>query len=311
MRRTLLLGGLAFAIALPAVSTATATAAAGPEVISLPRGFFPEGITAADRHSAFVGSLGNGAILRVDLRTGGQKTLVAGEPGKVAVGIERDRWNRVWVAGGPDGTVRVYDGATGELAFEPLRLGDGYINDMVITRDGAWITNSFKAEIHHVPLASDGRVGEPRVVPLGGDWAQVGEAGTFNANGVVAAPDGRLIVAQSHAVSPDSYRSKLHLVDPETGVTEEISLDHEVTTADGLVLKGRTLYVVQPALNSIAAVKLADDFRSGTLRKTITDEDFRIPTSAESVGPSLWAVNTRFDVPPGPDVEYEIVSVKR
>ena len=41
-----------------------------PDVIALPNGFQPEGITTSKRHTFFVGSRDNGAIYRGSLRTG-------------------------------------------------------------------------------------------------------------------------------------------------------------------------------------------------------------------------------------------------
>lgn len=42
----------------------------------------------------------------------------------------------------------------------------------------------------------------------------------------------------------------------------------------------------------------------------ITDPYFRIPATASDFGSALYAVNARFDVPTGPDVEYEVVRVE-
>ena len=41
----------------------------------------------------------------------------------------------------------------------------------------------------------------------------------------------------------------------------------------------------------------------------IADPDLRIPTTIARIGGSLYAVNARFDVPPTPSTEYEIVRV--
>ena len=49
---------------------------------------------------------------------------------------------------------------------------------------------------------------------------------------------------------------KLFAVDARSGASREIELNTPVTNGDGLLLHGRTLYVVQNQLNRIAVVKL-------------------------------------------------------
>ena len=75
----------------------------------------------------------------------------------------------------------------------------------------------------------------------------------------------RLVVVQSAT-------GKLFVVDAATGVTDEIDLGgRTLPNGDGLLLLGRTLYVVQNRLNAIAVVKLAADLSSGR----VTADDHR------------------------------------
>jgi len=76
-------------------------------------------------------------------------------------------------------------------------------------------------------------------------------------------------------------------------------------------LQGKTLYVVQNVMNQIAVVELAPDFTSGTIVDTITSSAFRVPTTIAKFGEALYAVNARFDTPPTPSTEYEVVRVNR
>lgn len=78
---------------------------------------------------------------------------------------------------------------------------------------------------------------------------------------------------------------------------------------DGLLLHGRTLIVVQNQLNQVAAVELSKDLASGEITQVITDPNFDIPTTVASFGNALYVVNARFNVPPTPDTEYNIVRV--
>jgi hypothetical protein len=109
----------------------------------------------------------------------------------------------------------------------------------------------------------------------------------------------------------NSSAASLYTVAPDTGTATVIDLGSgSVPNGDGILLDGRTLYVVQNFLNQIGVVELSPDLSNGVVSPDpITDSDFRIPTTVAEFGSSLYAVNARFDVAPGPDVEYEVVAV--
>ena len=111
-RTALIAAVCSLGIALPTAATAQTTNF--PDTIPLPVGFQPEGIASGQGSTFFAGSLATGAVVKGDLRTGALETLVPSATGP-AVGIAVDAKNRVWVAGGPSGEIRVYDGATGEV----------------------------------------------------------------------------------------------------------------------------------------------------------------------------------------------------
>jgi sugar lactone lactonase YvrE len=291
MTLTMLAGGV----------TAPAAAQRFPEVVPLPDGFQPEGISTGRGASFYVGSLADGAIYRGDLRTGEGSVLVEGD-GDPAVGTEVDRRNRLWVAGGPSGTARVYDARSGELIREYTFGGAGFVNDVVVTKRAAYFTDSFSDRLYVVPVGPGGRLGDAESRTLSGDFVLV--PGDFNANGIEASPNGRtLLVVQSAT-------GLLFAVDAATGEATEVDLGGELlTSGDGLLRQGRTLYVVQNFLNQIAVVRLGAGYETGTLVRTLTDEDFRVPTTVARWGSSLYAVNARFDTPPTPDTEYDVVRV--
>ncbi|HET9909616.1 MAG TPA: hypothetical protein VFQ23_23415, partial [Anaerolineales bacterium] len=110
----------------------------------------------------------------------------------------------------------------------------------------------------------------------------------------------------------NSTEGALYTVDPNTGIATRIDLGTgAVPAGDGILLQGKTLYVVQNQLNQIAVVKLSTDLSSGTIEETITSPNFRVPTTIAQFGNSLYAVNARFGTPPTPDTEYEVVQVPR
>jgi sugar lactone lactonase YvrE len=274
-----------------------------PSVIALPDGFQPEGIATGRGTSFYVGSLADGAIYRGDVRTGQGDVLVSGTDGAVAVGTEVDRRNRLFVAGGPTGAGRVYDAATGALLadYTLTTPGSGFVNDVTVTRDAAYFTDSFNPRLYVVPIGPDGSLGAATAIPLTGDL--VFQPG-FNANGIAASPDGRtLLVVQSNT-------GRLYAVDARSGVATEVDLGGaSLTNGDGLLLRGRTLYVVRNQLDEVAVVRLGPAYRSGTLVDTLTDPDFQVPTTVAAFGSRLYAVNARFGTPPTPDTTYTVVRV--
>ena len=276
-----------------------------PDVIALPDGFRPEGITSGRGTTFYVGSLADGAVYRGDARTGEGEVFVAGTTGDTAVGTEVDQRNRLWVAGGSTGEARVYDARTGELLreYQLAAPGTGFVNDVVVTREAAYFTDSVNAVLYVVPLANGGRPGAARALPLTGDL--VYKTG-FNANGIEASPNGRtLLVVQSNT-------GDLYAVDAATGVAEQVDLGGaSLTNGDGLLRQGRTLYVVRNQLNQIAVVELGSGYRTGTVTGTLTDSDFQVPTTVARIGSALYAVNARFGTPPTPDTDYAVVRVER
>lgn len=141
---------------------------------------------------------------------------------------------------------------------------------------------------------------------LSGDWSQVpGEV--VNANGITRTPDGSaLLVVQSGI-------GALHRVDPKTGVTKIVDLGDAapLTNGDGLLLFGRTLYVVQNRQNAIDVFTLAPDGTSGVFRRRITDPDFDVPTTVAAYRDRLYLPNARFTTTPTPTTTYDLVAVAR
>ena len=299
MRRLLLTAVLlAFA-----ASTALAQAAF-PEKIALPSGFAPEGIEIKG-HTAYVGSVGSGAVWVADLRTGAGSPLVAGAPGtRSATGIEYDR-GLLWVSGARFGNARVYDASSGDLVREfQLATGTGatFINDAVATKDGVYFTDSQRPVIYKVGLSGHDRFGHVTTIPLSGDYQHV--AGQFNLNGIVATANGKTLIAVQ------SVAKKLFTIDPKTGVAKTIDLGgYDLTNGDGLLLQGRTLYVVQNRDNKVAVFELSHDLTKATFLRTITDPDLDVPTTIDRSGDRLYVVNARFGTTTPTDQAYHIVRI--
>lgn len=304
--RRALLGGAALA-ALAAAGTGTATAApAGgkdtwPTRFPLPDGWLPEGIAIGARPYAYLGSRATGGLYRADLRTGEGTVLYPGASGQIAVGLKVDRDGLLYVAGNT-GVARVHDARTGEvLVTHQLTEATGhFINDVTLLGDRAWFTDSRDAALHSVPRGRDGAV---RALPLTGDWVQTPDVN--NANGIVTAPDGRGLIVVS------STPGKLYRVDPRTGHASEITLvgAADVANGDGLYRVGRTLYVVQNRLNVVTVFDLDARAATATLRRSVTDPRFDVPTTAARFGDRLYLVNARFTSPQTPETTFDAVAV--
>ena len=272
-----------------------------PGTIPLPNAWQPEGIAVGTGTTVYVGSLADGSIWKGDLRTGEGAVLVDAQ-GRTAVGLKVEH-GLVYVAGGGTGDAYVYDARTGEeVATLELTTEAAFINDVTITRDAAYFTNSQRAEFYRVALGPGGvPTGEVETIPLSGDWQQV--AG-FNANGIAATPDGGTLLIIN------STTGTLYTVDPETGAAVAVDTGGTVLTqGDGILLQGKTLYVVRNRSNQIVQLQMSPDFLSATYVATLVDPDFDVPTTIALQGSRLYAVNARFGTPPTPSTEYDIVLV--
>ena len=288
---------LAVALALMASIAAAPVSADSPNFasqINLPDGWRPEGITAGRGTTVYVGSMANGAVRKVDVRTDAlaedSETIVTGGAGLVAVGVEFDkRGNRIWVAGGATGQVRVYDARTGELLATYAFPGSGFLNDLVVTNRAVYVTDSSSGDLRVIRLGTGGQLLEPgplsqSLLPMDG-FTFV--AGQFNANGIVAKGNWLIVV--------NSFTGELFRVDPTTGDATEIDLGGAtVTFGDGLELRGSTLYVVRNRLNQVAVFKLRAGLTSARLVGTISAAGLDVPTTVAFQAGRLWAVNARF-----------------
>ena len=269
-----------------------------PEVIPLQNGFQPEGIALGTGNTFYTGSLNGGAVFRGDLRSGDVEMIAA--PGaRMSVGMKFDeRSGLLFVAGGVFGTAYVFNGDSGELvATYQLTPNASFINDVILTRDAAYFTDSFQKQFYKLPLGPAGVLPDPanvQTIPLGAGFDFI--PGGFNANGIVASQDGTTLILIN------SSTGKLYRVDPTTGEAAAIDLSGGlVSSGDGLVLQGLTLYVVQNVFNKVAVVELDPGFASGTLTDMVlTSSHFRVPTTAALFGDALYLVNARFDqIPAG------------
>ncbi len=304
------------AVAVVPLLVAPAMAVPRPASIPLPVDFQPEGIAVGDGNTFYVGSLVDGDIYRGDLSSGAGDTFVDldAEDGRVAVGMRVDRArDRLVVAGGATGRAWVYRTGDGSDVAELVLAepGVGFSNDVAIAHDALYFTDTFAPTIYRVPIHDDGSFGATEPITVTGPAAATGG---FGLNGIDVTHRGDLIVNHTDL-------GILALVDPETGVSEQIPLSGTplvAGTLDGLQLEGRTVWVVQNFANSLARVRLSPDLTSGEVVEVVTSDLFRVPTTVARHGSRLALVNGRFDLgfpppfgpgaPPGTD--FDVVQVR-
>jgi sugar lactone lactonase YvrE len=294
MRRLIALLALLLAVGAPA----TAGASAFPDRIDLPDDFAPEGIAIGRGTTFYTGSLSLQGIWRGDLRTGDGAFLVEG--GGPFLGMKVDAANRLWVAGGPAGNGHVFDAASGDalMTFQLAPPGQAtFVNDVAVTADAAWFTDSFRGVIYRVDLATS-QISELDLTALA-----PAEANVFRLNGIDATPNGTWLIAVN------STDGELYRIDTATEDVITIDMGGTSIAGDGLLLAGRTLYAVRNQ-DHVAKIRLAPDLASGTVVDELTG-DFDVPTTVARHGSSLYVVNARFGTTDQPPVPYWVTRIDR
>ncbi|MBL7256297.1 SMP-30/gluconolactonase/LRE family protein [Paractinoplanes lichenicola] len=289
--------------ATPAAAHSSSPSSKWPSTLALPAGFQPEGVAIGDKPYAYFGSRVDGDIYRVSLRTGKGSVFSEGPgAGNPSLGLKIGDRNRLFVAGGSAGSARVVDLRSGQVLKSYTLKTPGstawFINDVVLTRDAAWFTDSANPVLWKVPLNLKSA---PVAVPLTGD---IQYTTGNNANGISRTPDGRaLIVVQSNV-------GKLFKVGYD-GRSTEIKLNgtETVVNGDGLWLRGHHLYVVQNRLNVIAKVSLDKRATKGQVVSRTGSASFDVPTTIAEYGKRFYLPNARFTTPAEPTTTYDAVAV--
>jgi len=306
MNRRQVLTGFAAATAAATVLTtperarAHTSAAQFPTVIPLPDNWLPEGITISPYLPlAYFGSRADGSIYRANLVTGEGSVIHTGPgAGFPSIGLKIDGRGRLFVAGGNAGQGRVVSALRGQLlATYQFTTATSFVNDVVLTPSGAYFTDSRQPVLYLLPARAFRALPAPDrfvTVPLSGDI--VIDPAVNNANGIERTPDGRaLVIVQSNT-------GLLFHVDPATGVTTQVNVPGaSFTNGDGLLLDGRTLYVVRNRLHILSVVTLARNGKSGTLAAEVPlpNPPFDVPTtvakfSSRVTGDRLYLPNAKF-----------------
>lgn len=279
-----------------------------PETVDLPAGLRPEGITSGPGTRYYVGSLADGRIVAGDLLAGTAGVLLPGAAGRQLRGLMWDgRSNLVWAAGNVGAEAHVYavDGTSGAIVSDTVVPGASFLNDLVVTADAVWVTDSRVDRLTMLALGPGGTPlgAVPAHVPLGGAWP-AGDGAAINANGIRELPDGSLVLNNSRV-------GGLWQVDKASGTAAAIPVrgGPGITAGDGLELAGHTLYNVRGSGPAEVSVLLLSAEGTSWAAKWVgarSDETLDVPSTATLAGGWLWAVNARFGVPSPGTAEYWI-----
>ncbi|WP_427172417.1 hypothetical protein [Arthrobacter sp. 92] len=276
-------------------------------VIKLPGATSAEGIAAGRGSTFYAGDLAKGDIYRGDIRDRTAELFIDVPDGRAAVGMKADvRHDLLFVAGGSTGQAYVYDTHTRKTVAEYQLTAatpqqPAFINDVTLTDDGAWFTNSTRPELYFIPVNHDGEPGDAETLALSGPAADIKQG--FNLNGIAAVQGGRTLVV-AHTVN-----GALYTVDPETGSSARIT-GVDVPYVDGIVAQGHTLWAVQNQLNQVSRIRLDPGTDSGEVRAVITSPDFQVPTTAALFGDTLAAVNAKFGIAGASEFEVVLVDAR-
>ena len=184
--------------------------------------------------------------------------------------------NKLYVAGGMTGTITVYDLST-KQAIATFQTGaDGFLNDLVVTRNGdAWVTDSFRPTLWHITgkqVRAGG--GTPQAIDLSAVFGTT--PGQFHANGIVALNSHRFVVV-------DTTTGTLYRVNVRSGVAAPQAITGvSLPGGDGVIRdRGRLVVVQGGASPKLSFVKLNRSARRGSTVAT--------RTSTKLVGPSTVA----------------------
>ncbi|MEV7045074.1 hypothetical protein [Amycolatopsis sp. NPDC051061] len=253
---------------------------------------FPESV-AADNRNVYTASIADGTVYR---GRPGAKTLApflpGGQDGRTqATGI-KITGNRLLIAGAFTGRFFVYTN-TGRLvsAYTVPDTGEPtLVNDAAVTPSGdVYITDSFRAVVYRIPAADVNATSADahRTLQVAYHLSDY-VPGESNGNGIVATPDGKSLIIGYW------YSGALYRLTLATGEVRKIAVS-PLPSADGIALRGNTLYIARSAHNEIATVRLSSDHTRATVVSERTCPGADTTTGVAVSGDRLLVTNSQMD----------------
>lgn len=265
---------------------------------------YPEGVAYNARKGVlYTGSAAGGTIYAVNASSGAVSLFSpGGAKGRTsALGLKVDALGRVWVAGGATGTVNILspDGAP-VATLETPKSPNAYINDLILAPDGnVYVTDSSRPVIFRVTP-------DLKIAPwLELDHSTLKYGPGINLNGIVATPDGKYLL------SIQLNTGELWRIDLKTKAVRKVMGGLE--NGDGLLLEGRTLYVVRNKNQVVSKVALSAHYNSGRVTMEEPLAGLRFPTTLVSVGGDLVVTQGQLDKLQGgtPETPFKLTRFKK
>ncbi len=313
------------ALALPALSVNAADKPFPTRVPTLD-GAASEGFAIGKGPTAY-NSSPDGSLYKVDLRSGKGEVLVDIQDPfdclKLGMRVD-DRTNYLFVAGCVYGNALVLDADNGAMImqYQLNNSGEfGIVNDLTITKDAVYFTDSYRPVLYRLPLSRNGAIpldsGAATEIPLPPEFTlDPDNDPCCGGNGIVSTPDGKtLIIGHSNL-------ARLYRFDTASGDIEQIAVDGPLSGfLDGIAMRGKTLYIMTPydfpgppvSIDKIQVVELDKGYLSGTLVDEITDPDnLDGVASGAFFGNSLYVNNARYttEFPPPAGTPFWITRLK-
>lgn len=283
-------------LAAVALATLPASAAQAKSVdYDLPQGgVLLEGIgLAGDKDTFYVSGVNDGGnIYRGEVGEEDMELWYDGS-GTTGRGIDVDDEGRVFVAGGPTGTVRIFDQDGVLLTTVATNTAGSFLNDLWVGPDGSvYVTDSSLPTVWRIAEGATGWQIAPWL-DVRPTIAYTPATTDFDLGGIVTTKD------DEYLLTSQGTTGQLWRIDLATRGIVEVDLGGEsIVNADGIVLKGRKLWVVQNFTRRVSLFKLDSDWESARVKRVQQTPADKTLTTAKLAKGRLLAVDSQFGFPP-------------
>lgn len=224
--------------------------------------------------------------------------------GTTGRGIDVDDAGRVFVAGGPTGTVRVFDRAGTLLATVATGVSGSFLNDVSVGPGGTVLVTDSSLPIIWQVTRTGGTWSISEWLDVSATITYTPSPTDFDLGGIVIT--GRVVLTSQGTTG------QLWRIDARTKGIVEVDLGGAgIVNADGIVLKGRTLWVIQNFTRQISEFRLGRDFTSAGLRDVDTTPATRTLTTAKLAHGRLLVVDSQFGFDPAAaSADDRVISVR-
>ena len=207
--------------------------------------------------------------------------------GTTGRGIDVDDAGRVFVAGGPSGAVRVFDRSGTLLTTLATGATGSFLNDVWVDRDGSvYVSDSSLPKIWRI-TSTGGAWTISEWLDVSASIAYTPSTTDFDLGGIVTDGD---ILLTSQGTTGQLWR-----IDMRTKQITEVDLGGtRIFNADGIALRGSTLWVVQNFSRQIIEIRLRRQATTGEVRGVTQTPANRTLTTAKLVRGDLLAVDSQF-----------------